>query len=120
MLITHNLGVVAEMANRVIVMYLGRVVEDSSMEAIFNQPLHPYTRGLIASIPFPGRKNLLGHKPLEEIPGMVPNLFDLPKGCVFNPRCKRARDKCRKLQPELVEIQPGHLVACWDALEQGK
>ena len=120
LLITHNLGVVAEMANRVIVMYLGRVMEDTATETIFNNPMHPYTRGLIASIPFPGRKHLLGHKPLEEIPGMVPNLFNLPDGCVFHPRCKFAREKCRRHQPELVEIKPGHLAACWHALEQWK
>ena len=118
LLITHNLGVVAEMADRVIVMYLGRVVEDATMDAIFNEPLHPYTRGLIASIPFPGRKSLMGRRPLEEIPGMVPNLFDLPEGCVFNPRCRLAFDKCRGRQPELVDLRPGHRVACWAALEQ--
>lgn len=115
LLITHNLGVVAEMADRVIVMYLGRVVEDGTVEAIFENPLHPYTRGLIASIPFPGRKSLYGRKPLEEIKGMVPSLFDLPKGCVFNPRCRLTMDKCLDQQPELSELRPQQRVACWAA-----
>lgn len=117
LLITHNLGVVAEMADRVIVMYLGRIVEDTSVDAIFNDPLHPYTRGLIASIPFPGRKNRIGRKPLAEIPGIVPSLFDVPQGCVFNPRCPLSQEKCRKKHPELQEIHQKHWVACWAAQE---
>ncbi len=113
LLITHNLGVVAEMADRVIVMYLGRVVEDASVQTIFDEPLHPYTRGLIASIPFPGRKSLLGKRPLEEIMGMVPSMYDLPRGCYFHPRCKISRDQCRRQSPELFNLNGNHKVACW-------
>ena len=108
LLITHNLGVVAEMADRVIVMYLGQVVEDAGVQPIFDEPLHPYTRGLIASIPFPGRKSLLGKRPLEEIMGMVPSMYDLPQGCYFHPRCKISRDKCRLESPELFELNGNH------------
>ena len=115
LLITHNLGVVAEVADRVIVMYLGRVVEDAGVDAIFENPLHPYTRGLIASIPFPGRKSLIGRKPLDEIPGIVPSMFDLPTGCVFNPRCGLVREKCRQQEPELKELDGLHRVSCWAA-----
>ena len=115
LLITHNLGVVAEMADRVIVMYLGRVVEDAGVQTIFDEPLHPYTRGLIASIPFPGRKSLLGKRPLEEIMGMVPSMYDLPRGCYFHPRCKISRDRCRRQSPELFNLNGNHKVACWAA-----
>jgi peptide/nickel transport system ATP-binding protein len=118
LLITHNLGVVAEMADRVIVMYLGRVVEDAFSEELFNRPLHPYTRGLLASVPFPGRKSVLGKKSLTEIPGVVPSMFDMPKGCVFNPRCTLARDGCRSKPPRLIERGKNHQVACW-AVEEG-
>ena len=118
LLITHNLGVVAEIADRVIVMYLGRVVEDAPSEEIFNRPLHPYTRGLLASVPFPGRKSVLGKKNLVEIPGMVPSMFDMPAGCVFNPRCALAREACRQGQPLLIERGGDHRVAC-RAVEEG-
>lgn len=118
LLITHNLGVVAEMADRVIVMYLGRVVEDAFSEELFNRPLHPYTRGLLASVPFPGRKSVLGKKSLAEIPGIVPSMFDMPNGCVFNPRCRFARDGCRSKPPRLIERGKNHLVACW-GVEEG-
>ncbi|MCX5905614.1 MAG: peptide ABC transporter ATP-binding protein, partial [Deltaproteobacteria bacterium] len=113
--ITHNLGVVAEMADRVIVMYLGRVMEDATVDVLFEKPLHPYTRALIASIPFPGRKSLIGRKALYEIPGAVPNLFDMPGGCVFHTRCELAQEKCRKREPALVELPAKHRVACWVA-----
>jgi oligopeptide/dipeptide ABC transporter ATP-binding protein len=118
LLITHNLGVVAEMADRVIVMYLGRVVEDAPAEQLFNRPLHPYTRGLLASVPFPGRKSVLGKKNLAEIPGIVPSMFDMPDGCVFNPRCALVREGCRKRQPLLIEQGHTHQVACW-AVQEG-
>jgi len=118
LLITHNLGVVAELADRVIVMYLGRVVEDAPAEELFNRPLHPYTRGLLASVPFPGRKSVLGKKGLVEIPGIVPSMFDIPNGCVFNPRCTLAREGCRARPPQLIEQGKDHHVACW-AVEEG-
>ncbi len=118
LLITHNLGVVAEMADRVIVMYLGRVVEDAPAAELFNRPMHPYTRGLLASVPFPGRKSVLGKKNLAEIPGIVPSMFDMPEGCVFNPRCTLVREGCRQRQPVLIEQGKNHRVACF-AVEEG-
>ena len=117
LMITHNLGVVAEMADRVIVMYLGRVVEDTAVDTIFDKPLHPYTKGLMASIPFPGRKLLLGKRPLEEIKGMVPSMYSLPQGCHFHPRCDLSREKCRRQAPDLFEAAENHRVACWLAVE---
>ncbi len=118
LLITHNFGVVAEMADRVIVMYLGRVVEDAPVEEIFERPLHPSAPGLLASIPVPGRRRLLGARPLEEIPGMVPSLFDLPTGCGFSPRCRLGREACRQREPRLIERGGRHQVACL-AVEEG-
>jgi len=115
LLITHNLGVVAEMCDRVIVMYVGQAVEEADGDTLFDHPLHPYTQGLIGSIPFPGRKSLKGKDRLEEIPGLVPSMFDLPRGCVFAPRCRVAQDICRKEAPELTEMEEGHRVACWMA-----
>ncbi len=112
-LITHDLGVVAEMAQRVAVMYAGRVVEQTDIRTLFDKAWHPYTQGLIASIPVLGRVQDL----LEVIPGSVPNLIDLPQGCRFAPRC-RARvqynlEICTEREPDLVAIQPGHQVRCW-------
>jgi peptide/nickel transport system ATP-binding protein len=113
LLISHNLGVVAEVAHRVAVMYLGRIVEEADVDAIFNEPLHPYTRGLIASIPFPGRKALVGKRKLEEIPGSMSSLHELPKGCFFRPRCSLARDVCHQKAPTLLRCSNDHKVACW-------
>ena len=119
LLITHNLGVVAEMADRVIVMYLGGWSKMLSAEELFNRPLHPYTRGLLASVPFPGRKSVLGKKNLAEIPGIVPSMFDMPKGCVFNPRCYALPGRVAgKRPPLLIEQGNNHQVACW-AVEEG-
>jgi peptide/nickel transport system ATP-binding protein len=115
-LITHDLGVVAETAQRVIVMYAGRKVEEASVEDLFASSLHPYTRGLMASIP---RLDLIrgvgdaSPERLQEIPGIVPALYDLPKGCVFAPRCQHADDHCRQNYPAYEEKRPGHWVACW-------
>jgi oligopeptide/dipeptide ABC transporter ATP-binding protein len=113
LLITHNLGLVADMADRVVVMYLGRIMEEAHVDAIFEEPLHPYTKGLIASIPFPGRKSLIGKKALKEIPGVVPSLDETPKGCPFNPRCSMAQEICYNKSPELIDVTNGHRVACW-------
>jgi peptide/nickel transport system ATP-binding protein len=119
-LITHDLGVVAETAQRVIVMYAGRKVEEATVEDLFAHPLHPYTRGLMASIP---RLGLMRDKAaesgtrLQEIPGMVPPLYDLPKGCAYAPRCARASDKCRAEYPPFEEKRPAHWAACWHAGE---
>jgi peptide/nickel transport system ATP-binding protein len=118
-LITHDLGVVAETAQRVIVMYAGRKVEEASVADLFAHPQHPYTRGLLASIP---RLALLrGAEPagerLQEIPGMVPALSNLPAGCVFAPRCGFAQDRCRASYPAYEEKRPAHWAACWRSRE---
>jgi len=107
-LITHNMGVVAGMADRVAVMYAGKIVEIGSAEQIFKNPLHPYTRGLLRAVPNPMTK--IEH--LEAIPGTVPNLIEAPSGCRFHPRCPRAMEICSREVPELKEIEPGHFVAC--------
>jgi oligopeptide/dipeptide ABC transporter ATP-binding protein len=112
-LITHDLGVVAEMAERVAVMYAGEIVEQTDVNTLFDQPLHPYTQGLIGSIPILGEIK----EKLDVIPGSVPNLVNLPPGCRFAPRCQ-ARFKynctiCAEVKPELEEVKPGHFVRCW-------
>jgi oligopeptide/dipeptide ABC transporter ATP-binding protein len=112
-LITHDLGIIAEMADRVAVMYAGEIVEFADVEPIFENPLHPYTQGLIGSIPVLG--NVVDR--LEVIPGLVPNLIDLPPGCRFEPRCllrqKYGLDVCARREPQLVEVAPNHTVRCW-------
>jgi oligopeptide/dipeptide ABC transporter ATP-binding protein len=112
-LITHDLGVIAEMAERVAVMYAGQIVEETTVTRIFDEPKHPYTLGLIGSIPVLSRKI----DRLEVIPGSVPNLVDLPPGCRFAPRCLKRLDYnleiCNRSLPALREINPGHLVRCW-------
>lgn len=110
LLITHDLGVVAEMASRVLVMYAGRIVEAANVYELFKTPSHPYTEGLLASIP------RLGDRPdrLHQIAGVVPNLLDLPPGCRFAPRCNYATAKCHELEPSLLPISnSGRRVACW-------
>ena len=108
MLITHDLAVVSEIADRINVMYCGRIVESGPARAVIDGSLHPYTLGLINSIPDLNREQ--GR--FKTIPGIVPNMFDLPQGCRFSPRCERARDLCQTSVPELREIEPGHCVAC--------
>jgi peptide/nickel transport system ATP-binding protein len=111
MLITHAMGVVAETAQRVVVMYAGRVVEEASVERLFAQPLHPYTQGLIRSIP--RIDTSVGKKQrLEAIAGLVPSLIDPPPGCRFAPRCKFAKPACTEAVPELRAVETGHKVAC--------
>jgi peptide/nickel transport system ATP-binding protein len=114
-LITHDLAVVAETAQRVIVMYAGRKVEEAGVEALFEQPLHPYTAGLLASIPqlssLGGGLHASGR--LREIPGTVPPLHNLPAGCPFAPRCALADERCRAEDPPLEAKRPGHWAACW-------
>ena len=107
-LITHDLAVVAETGDRVIVMYAGRRVEEASIIDLFDAPLHPYTRGLMGAVPHGAGT---GH--LTDIPGTVPPLWDLPPGCAFAPRCPLADDRCRRMRPELEEHRPGHMAACW-------
>ncbi|WP_297523489.1 ABC transporter ATP-binding protein [Thermococcus sp.] len=108
LLITHNLGVVAETAQRVVVMYAGKVVEIGDIDQIFHNPLHPYTAALLRAVPNPLKRI----EKLESIPGTVPNLITPPKGCRFHPRCPFAEERCRREVPELKEIEPGHWVAC--------
>jgi oligopeptide/dipeptide ABC transporter ATP-binding protein len=112
-LITHDLGVMAEMADRVAVMYAGRIVEQTSVSTLFAEPRHPYTQGLLASVPVVG----LVKEKLEVIPGSVPDLIDMPAGCRFAPRC-RARIEhdlpiCTEIEPDLLPVQASHLVRCW-------
>jgi len=110
-LITHNLGVVADIADRVIVMYAGRKVEEALVDELYAHPQHPYTIGLLGAIPRPGAADEQGR--LREIPGRVPSLAELPAACAFAPRCPRADDRTRSERPELREIRPAHLVACF-------
>jgi peptide/nickel transport system ATP-binding protein len=117
-LITHDLGVVAETAQRVIVMYAGRTIEEAAVDVLFARPLHPYTRGLLASIPRPPVRGDGGPAPfarLTEIPGAVPSLTALPAGCAFAPRCTWADQRCRRLAPPYEEKRQGHWAACWHA-----
>lgn len=112
LLITHDLGVIAEMADSVAVMYTGKIMEYSDSDDLFAQPKHPYTLGLMDSIPNidrPPSKN----KMFQSIPGVVPSLLNLPKGCPFQERCSETFDKCCKEEPSFFEIVPGHLVRCW-------
>ena len=112
-LITHDLGVVAEMADRVAVMYAGEIVEQADVNSLFDEPMHPYTQGLIGSIPILGEIK----EKLDVIPGSFPNLVNLPPGCRFAPRCqariKYGLEICTQTEPDLDEAKPGHLVRCW-------
>ena len=110
-LVTHDLGLIAERAQDVAVMYAGRIVEQSDTKELFANPLHPYTRGLMASVPKAGEE---GRKRLRTIAGTVPRLHDLPAGCKFAPRCDIKTTRC-EVEPELVEVRPGHIVRCWEA-----
>ena len=112
-LITHDLGVIAEMADRVAVMYAGRIVEQTDIDALFARPLHPYTQGLIASIPVLGKIK----DRLDVIPGSVPNLINLPPGCKFAPRCRTRVEHeleiCTEVEPDLIPVLPNHNIRCW-------
>lgn len=109
LLITHDLGVVAEMCERVIVMYTGKVVEEADVRTIFHNPMHPYTKGLIKSTP----KLSTETKRLYTIPGNVPSLSDMPKGCSFAPRCEYVMDICTIQTPDLIVVEEGHKSRCW-------
>ena len=109
--ITHDLGVIAETARRVVIMYAGKVVEEGPVGEIFENPCHPYTRGLLGSIP--SERAIREKSKLTEIPGMVPSLLDLPAGCIFQPRCPRKSDLCDGDYPPFFEPSAGHRVACW-------
>ncbi len=112
-LITHDLGVVAEMADRVAVMYAGEIVEETDVKTLFEEPKHPYTQSLLGSIPVLGEEQ---HR-LAVIPGTVPNLIDLPQGCRFASRCRarveHALTRCTEERPDLIRVEPGHAVRCW-------
>jgi oligopeptide/dipeptide ABC transporter ATP-binding protein len=116
-LITHDLGVVAQTAQRVIVMYAGKKVEEADVETLFESPRHPYTRGLMASIPAVLNSGAKADARLAEIPGTVPSLTRLPPGCAFAPRCSLAIPRCRQEYPPLQDWSGGHLAACWRAGE---
>jgi len=111
-LITHDLGIIAQMADRVCVMYAGRIVESAKTDDIFYDTRHPYTEGLLASLPRPGEKL----RRLKAIPGMVPRLGDLPDGCKFLPRCPYAKPEYGEKEPELKEVAPGHFARCYRAM----
>jgi peptide/nickel transport system ATP-binding protein/oligopeptide transport system ATP-binding protein len=113
LIITHDLGVVAEIAQRIVVMYAGQVVEEGTTQDIFNHPSHPYTRGLLRSVPKLGERSQRGRTRLLEITGMVPSLYELPQGCNFNPRCKHAMDICRQTPPEFAELEGIHRMRCY-------
>lgn len=115
-LITHDLSVVASFCQRVIIMYAGKIVEEAPVDELYANPLHPYTLGLLRSIP-----PLEGEaERLESIPGEVPDLINLPPGCNFSPRCPLADERCWQTEPELLEVSPGHRVACWKAGKGGR
>lgn len=117
MLITHDLGVVAEMCEYVVVMYAGKVAEESTATDIYKNPMHPYTQGLLKSKPALNQDS--DEKRLYSIPGQVPNPIGMPDYCYFCDRCEKAFDKCKKAIPPLIEVEPGHKVACW-LYEEGK
>ena len=116
LMITHDLGVVAEMCSRVVVMYAGRIVEEAPVKELFSAPKHPYTQGLIASVPKLGS----GVESLPSIPGSVPDLSVMPKGCKFAPRCKYATDICREKEPELMTVEGIHKCRCHHMNDLGK
>ena len=112
-MITHDLGVVAETCNKVAIMYAGEIVESGTAEHIFREPLHPYTLGLFGSLPSLDKKV----RRLSPIPGLMPDPADLPEGCKFHPRCAHATELCRKEQPPITEVSPGHMVRCHYCME---
>ncbi|SKC89061.1 ABC transporter ATP-binding protein [Maledivibacter halophilus] len=116
MLITHDLAVVSEISDRINVMYCGKIIETGYTKSIVEKFKHPYTKGLISSIPDLDKNK----ERLETIPGIVPNMFDLPKGCNFSPRCKYCKDICKEKEPELVMVDEKHYVACHFPLREGE
>jgi peptide/nickel transport system ATP-binding protein/oligopeptide transport system ATP-binding protein len=112
-MITHNLGVIAEMAERIVVMYAGKVVEEGPTQMIFQDPKHPYTRGLLRSVPRLGERSQYGRHRLQEIAGIVPNLYELPTGCHFHPRCRDSMTICEENPPPMTDLGEEHRVSCW-------
>ena len=119
-LITHDMGAIAEMTKRVVVMYAGRKVEDGPVDQILSDPRHPYTKGLITCVPHLHADPPLERPPLTEIPGVVPSLTQLGQGCPFAPRCSVALDKCRVEMPNRRHVTADHNVACWLVEDQGE
>jgi oligopeptide/dipeptide ABC transporter ATP-binding protein len=113
LLITHNLGVVAQMVSRVVVMYAGQVAEEASVTDLFERPFHPYTQGLLRSMPRLGERSAGGRRRLREIPGVVPAITEAPPGCRFAPRCPHAFDHCRANAPQLMAVRDGQRARCW-------
>ena len=116
-MITHDLGVIAEMADRIVVMYAGKVVEEATTIELFTNTLHPYTQGLLQSIPLLGSRKPGSRQELREIKGMVPSLYDLPQGCAFCRRCSRAMPVCEEQEPPLQPMGQQHAVRCWLHIE---
>lgn len=112
-MITHDLGVIAEISHRVVVIYAGKIMEQTSTLELFDRPMHPYTRGLMLAIPSPEATRETND--LYEIQGVVPSLFAVPRGCRFHPRCPYAQEICREKEPDLMEIVASHWAACWMA-----
>lgn len=112
-MITHDLGVISEVSDQVLVMYAGQAMEYARADRIFDTPLHPYTKGILKSIPILGRKFTAGKQPLDEIPGMVPSLHQLPKGCLFEPRCEVSRPECRTQCPPVFSSKDNTQCRCW-------
>jgi peptide/nickel transport system ATP-binding protein len=122
-MITHDLGIIAEMCDAVNVMYAGQIVEQANVFDLFDRPMHPYTRGLLASIPKATEKRAA--RRLPSIPGIVPDPARLPGGCRFRPRCEHAMPICQQREPGLVDVGEGHRVRCWlheteDAIRRGE
>jgi len=111
-LITHDLGIIAEMAARVAVMYAGKIVEEAPVNELFKDPRHPYTRGLLGSVPVIGRKAKTGRR-LQEIPGMVPSPLEMPSGCRFHPRCPSVMPVCSEHEPRMAQLGEHRRVQCW-------
>ncbi len=113
MMITHDLGVISEIAQRIVVMYAGKVVEEGEALAIFEDPKHPYTQGLLKSIPKLGERSQHGRQRLKEISGIVPSLYELPPGCSFYPRCPKNLTVCKENPPKMIDTGAGNRVRCW-------
>ena len=118
LMITHDLGVIAETTQRIVVMYAGKIMEEGDTRAILEDPKHPYTQGLMRSIPVIGERSKKGRRRLYEIEGIVPSLYDLPVGCKFSPRCAEVMDICRREEPALIRIDAGRRVRCWLSAKQ--
>jgi peptide/nickel transport system ATP-binding protein len=113
-LVTHDMGVHANVADRIGIMYAGKMVEEAPTESVFGEPLHPYTQYLINSLPKFGDKT-----PRESVPGSPPSLIDLPSGCPFHPRCPHVMDICKEKMPDYIPVKSNHKVACW-LIEEGR